>query len=256
MNIFKRTFLSLLIFLSAAALSALPGVIPAVPDFSGQYVYYRDFSFERESYIGILYYDESTYALRYFAPVVNDKKNPKPEKNIHILFTLDSSKNYVELTGERILTSIAPEDTDLVNYIHDFIYEMTKRRQNAGEVTESKSEYQDYEQFGGKVTLYFNPLIPILNLEKIISVDKKTVFKIVTAGQLVSSEDQSFVEFSGISEKISDKTHSFKKNKKTKSEIFTYKATENSKELKTKLDNSWTAVAENFFTLESVAVLT
>ena len=246
----------LCVLLISFAAFALPGITPSVPDFSGQYVYYRDYSFERESYIGILYYDESTYALRYYAPLVNDKKNPKPEKNIHILFTLDSTKNYVELTGERILTAIAPEDTDLVNYIHDFLYEMTKRRQNSGEVTEPKSDYQDYEQFGGKVTLYFNPLIPIFNLEKIVSVDKKTVFQISTAGQLVSSEDQSFAEFSGINEKFSDKTHSFKKNKKAKSQEYTYKASENSKELKIKIDSSWNQVAENFFTLENIAVLT
>ena len=168
----KKIFLSFMaFFISISAFFALPSVTSSVPDFSGQFVYYKDLSFERESYIGILFYDESTYALRYYAPATGKSKSFKPEKNIHILFTLDSTKNYVELTGERILTAIAPEDTDLVNYIHDFLYERTKCRQNSGEVTEPKSDYQDYEQFGGKVTLYFNPLIPIFNLDKTVRSD-------------------------------------------------------------------------------------
>lgn len=253
----KKLLLSLSIFLFQFSLFfALPAVSPAVPDFSGQYVYYKDSSFERESYIGAIYFDESTYGFRYYAPAVITKKNPQPEKNIYILFTIDNEKQNLELTGERILTSITPEDTDLVNYIHDFFYEMTARRQNAGEVISEKSEYQDYEQFGGKVTLYFNSLIPIFNLEKIVSVDKKTVLQIVTAGQLVSSEDQSFAKFTGINQKFKDTTHKFKKDKKTKPVEVNYKASENSTELKAKLDSSWNAATENFYTLNNVAVFT
>ena len=243
-------------FIQISVSFALPAVSPFVPDFSGQFVYYRDLSFERESYIGVVYYDESTYGFRYYAPAVADKKNPKPEKNIHILFKIDAEKENLELTGERILSAVTPEDTDLVNYIHDFFYEMTKRRQNAGDFSEPKSEYQDYEQFGGKVTLYFDPLIPIFNLEKIVSVDKKTVLQIITAGQLVSAEDESFAKFTGIAEKFKDKNHKFKKDKKAKTLEVSYKASENSAELKAKLDSSWSAAAENFYTLNNVAIFT
>ena len=236
--------------------TALPAVKTEAPDFSGQYVFYRDTSFERESYIGIVYYDESTYGLRYYAPATGTGSKFRPEKNIHILFTIDPEKENLELTGERILTSITPEDTDLVNYIHDFFYEMTKRRQDAGEVNEKKSEYQDYTQFGGSVTLYFDPLIPVFNLERIDSVDKKTVLQIISAGQLVSAEDQSFAKFIGISEKFKDAKHKFQKNRKAKAVEVNYKATENSMPLKAKLDSSWNAATENFYTLNNVSVFT
>lgn len=252
----KICFLFSIFILSLSTSLALPHVNSSVPDFSGQYVYYKDKSFERESYIGIVYYDESTYGLRYYAPATGNGSKFKPEKNIHILFTIDPDMENLELTGERILTSITPEDTDLVNYIHDFFYEMTKRRQNAGDVTEKKSVYQDYTQFGGNVMLYFDPLIPIFNLERIDSVDKKTVLQIITAGQLVSSEDQSFAKFTGIAEKFKDTTHKFKKDKKSKIVNVAYKATDNSVELKAKLDSSWNAAAENFYTLNNVAVFT
>ncbi len=253
----KRFILTLSIFLFHFSLSfALPAVTPALPDYSGQYVFYQDFSFHRESYIGVLYYDESTYAFRYYAPATGKGKSYKPEKNIHILFSVDPSKKNLELTGERILTSITPGDTDLVSYIHDFFYEMTARRQKMGEINESTSDYQTYMQFGGEVTIYFNPIIPIFNLEKIESVDNKTILQVVTAGSLKSSNDQSFAKFIGFEEKIVDKTHKYKVDKKARPLEVNYKASEESNELKAKLDSSWLTVADNFYTLGDIAFFT
>ncbi len=256
-----KQFFKKILFLSLFAIQfsffySLPAVSNSIPDFSGQYVYYHDMSFQRESYIGILYYDDSTYAIRYYAPATGKGNSFKPEKIIHILFTVDPEKKDLELTGERILSTIQPDDTDLINYIHDFFYEMTKRRQNVGELSQPKSDYQDYAQFGGSVTLYFNPLIPVFNLERIESASKKILLQIVTAGQLISGEDQSFAKFAGIEEKFNDKNHKFKKNKKAKPIEINYKANENSTELKAKLDTSWNAAAENFYTLENLAVFT
>ena len=251
----KLIFLLSVLFESFLAFS-LPGIVSSVPDFSGQYVYYRDFTFERESYIGILYYDDSTYALRYYAPALAEKKSLEPEKNIHILFTINPENQNFERTGERILSAITPDDTFLVNYVESFFDEMTKHRQDAGIIESKMQDYQDYAQFGGKVMLYFDPLIPIYNLEKIISVDKKPVLQIVTAGQLVSSEDKSFENFKGIAAKFKDTNHTFKKDKKAKAVVVSYKENENSVELKAKLDSSWNAAAENFYTLGNVAVFT
>lgn len=255
MNHFKKSLLAFSIFLfQFSVFFALPAVTPSVPDISGQYVYYRDSSFGRESYIGVVYYDEATYGLRYYAPAVTEKNGAKPEKNVHILFTIDPEKENLELTGERIISSIATDDTDLVNYIHDFFYEMTARRQKAGDIGAGKDEYQDYEQFGGKVTLHFNPLVPVFNLEEIVSVDKKTVLRIVTAGQLASADDQSFAKFEGIDDKFTDTSHKFKKDKKAKPLAVSYRAGEGMPELKATLDTSWNAAAENFYTLGNVAV--
>ena len=62
----KKTVLSIFAVLSMAVMSlfAVPGFESYLPDASGQYVYYRDYSFTRESYIGILTYDEATYQVR------------------------------------------------------------------------------------------------------------------------------------------------------------------------------------------------
>ena len=50
---------------------AIPGVETVFPISSGEYVFYRDFSFPTETYIGFLQYDNTTLAIRYYA------KNPE-----------------------------------------------------------------------------------------------------------------------------------------------------------------------------------
>ncbi|MDE7139190.1 MAG: hypothetical protein K2O09_00260 [Treponemataceae bacterium] len=230
---------------------ALPGVRPSIPDLSGQYVYYKDTTFERESYTGILCYDESTYALRYFAPMTKKKQRAK---DIQILFSLDPTKNHVDLTGERIITAITPEDTDIVNYLHDILYELTARRQKAGTFTGKTESRQDYEQFGGRVTLHFDALIPLFNLVSITSANNKAVFSLVTAGQLVSSEDDSFFAFKGMPAVLTDKRHQFKPKKSPASEQ-TYQKEGTSVAQTVALDAQWKQSMDNLWLLGDNAIL-
>ncbi|MBQ0051496.1 MAG: hypothetical protein KBT11_05465 [Treponema sp.] len=250
-SIFKKFTISLAFIFSAAVTFALPGINYSIKDISGQYVYYQDKSFERESYLGIIYYDDSTYGIRYYAPAFGQKKNFVPAKNISILFSLDETKNYVELTGERLTTAVGPEDTDLINYIHDFLYEMTARRQKAGEITKPAKINQLYEQFGGDVSMEYDPIVPITNLLK-ISNNGKTVLEIVTAGQLISSDDTSFTDFEGIPDSKTDKSAKLKL-KKSKPAPYSFESEGNTFSIN--LDSNWTQQAENFWLLQSSAVL-
>lgn len=250
----KSLFFTNLLLLFGFSSFALPGVIHSIPDRSGQFVYYKDFTFDRESYLGIVFYDEGTYGLRYFAPA-NIKAYPlQQKKDISILFSLDSSKKYVELTGERILSAIRPEDTDIVNYLHDMIYELTARRQKAGIIEESLSVSQDYEQFGGNVTINFDSQIPIFNIKSIVNTKKETVFRLVTTGQLVSSSDDSFKSFEGLPIKTLDENHSLKLDKKAKKQKISYSKLENFVQ-QIILDSQWTASAENLYMLNDDAIL-
>lgn len=62
MRKFFKMFIAIQIFLFVAnSLFALPAVSRQIEDASGEYVFYRDYSFTRESYIGFLFYDEATY---------------------------------------------------------------------------------------------------------------------------------------------------------------------------------------------------
>ncbi len=243
-------------FLSACTifhLTALPGVDSLIHDQSGQYVYYKDSSFKRESYFGIIYYDDNTYGIRYFAPAVTDTTPLLPKKDISILFTLDGTKDYVELTGERIISTITPEDTDLVNYLHDMIYELTAHRQKAGLISELTEITQEYDQFGGNVKITYDPLVPVFNIKKISDPKGTSVFSLVTAGMLSSNKDDNFAAFEGLPVKIQDE-HSLKLNKKAKKEKISYEKVSGVVQT-INLDDQWTANAENLYLMGNTAML-
>ena len=84
------------VFASAALffeVFALPGVDSYLPDTSGEYVYYKDNTFARESYIGFLFYDESAYSARYYAPANTEKM--LPEKDVAILLSVNPNSGYM-----------------------------------------------------------------------------------------------------------------------------------------------------------------
>lgn len=239
---------------STAAIFAIPGVSPSVPDSSGQFVYYRDYTFTRESYIGIMYYDESTYGIRYFSPA--DVKNSLPELSMLVLITIDPNKTSgVEFTGEKVDPFPSSQDeTDIINYLHSFVYDLFPMRQKAGLITGRTERTEDYAQFGGEVKLEYDPMIPVLNLRKITTADKKTALLAVTGGQLVSSSDTSFVDFKGLPDKIADKSHSFKPIKKAKASVVPIE-TEGLPTQSVKIDSQWEQKSAGLWTLGNEAML-
>lgn len=187
-----------------AQMFALPGVTSDVPDASGEYVFYRDNSFNRESYIGFLYYDDSTYEARYYAPATETLA----AKNIDMLFTVDPNKERLELTGERFVAPPQQDDIEIVNYIHDLLYELGARRSKLDKsvlvdwaknkapfMQAGTSVSENYEQFGGPVQMLYDATVPIFNLKKIVDYSSRDVFVVVTIGRLESSKDKSFAEF-------------------------------------------------------------
>ncbi len=250
----KKFFLTVSTFFLTSSLFALPGIIHTIPDQSGQFIYYRDYTFEKESYFGIVYYDISTIGVRYYSPAKTDENPLIPAKDIQILFTFDPQKKYIELTGERFITPIHPEDTDIINYLHDMLYELNSRRGKAGIIESSLSLNDDFMQFGGEVTINYDSQVPLFNVRSILNEKGQPVFKLITAGQLKSSEDKSFSSFQGLPVKTLDNTHSLKLNKKSSSMNVAYSKNETVSQ-SIKLDNRWKAQAENLFFLENVAVL-
>lgn len=251
--------LSLPLAFATVPLAALPGVTRQLEDASGEYVFYRDATFEREAYVGFVFYDDSTYGARFYAPAVANKKAPRAAKDIQLYVTVDATQPHLELTGERIASAVTAEDTDLVNYLHDLLYELTARRQKAGEVSSTVSVTQDFEQFGGDVALDFNALVPIFNLQTIRSIDGTVLFQVVTTGILSASDadgstDSSFTDFTGFPMRLQDKAHTFKPSKKTTAIPFSY-ATDSGATQSVTLDAQWTQFADNMFFLEKNAAL-
>lgn len=246
----KKTILTIL--LSAfifSGLFALPGFKSYIQDISGEYVYYRDSTFSRESYVGILTYDESSFQIRYYAP--EDKVKGLEAKEIALLLTIDPAANHWEMTGERILSQLAlnNEDVDVVNYLHDILYEFSARRGKKDNVsTEILNVKESYEQFGGDVTITYNSLIPLFNIQTITSGDGIPVLQCVTIGNLKNSEDPSFENFKGIPLVTGEKKNTAKV-KKAKAVEYAYQ------NHTVTLDKKWTQKMDNLWVYGNDAIL-
>ncbi|NLM01014.1 MAG: hypothetical protein GX220_06120 [Treponema sp.] len=205
---------------------ALPGITDYMETQSGQYVYYRDFTYIDETYIGFLQYDEATYSARYFAPKTN-----KGPVTAEILFTIDASKDYFELTGEKILAKPADGDVAPLNYLHELLYEFNSRRKKAGylDLSNTQKIVQDFPHFGGEVIISYDFYIPLFNLTSIHSSEGKMLFQAVCINILTSNEDTSFSKFTGFSQPP--------------------KKAKDSKKSATKMDKQWKMAAENMWLL-------
>ena len=250
----KKTILSILtsIILTTAAV-ALPGFTSFIPDAAGEYVYYHDSSFTRESYIGILCYDEATLQIRYFAP--QDDNAKLPSKEIAILISVDPKSDYWNMTGENIISTILPDtdDTDLVNYLHDLLYEFSSRRISAGSVESDKVILdQDFSQFGGKVSLTFDARIPLFNIRTITDAKGTKVFDCVSIGTIKSSEDKSFDEFNGVAAPKPEVTKENKKASKAKICKFEKRQVTLDEEWEQKMENFWTLGNESLVTMSAL----
>ena len=202
---------------------ALPGFKPYLKDVSGDFVFYKDYTFKRESYVGFLMYDEGTYCARYFAP----KNEEKPAKEVKILFTVNTDKDFMELTGEKIISGRQADDTEVINYLHDMIYELNARRIKVGSVAPKDVDFSDddvpflrqgkivadeFMQFGGDVKVVYDYVVPLFNVKAVYDYSGDAKFEVATIGRLTSSDDNSFDDFAGFAE-----LENFGKDKKKKS---------------------------------------
>lgn len=251
----KKALLSILLFSCILfGAFAVPGITTPIPDNAGEYVYYKDSSFTRESYVGILAYDQATYQIRYYAPT--DKENMLVEKEIAILLTVNPDANHWEMTGERILSTILPdtEDVDLVNYLHDFLYEFSARRGKVEfDYNTSFTNVEDYAQFGGDVTINYNLVVPIFNIESIVDSNGSTVLSCATIGQITDSSDRTFENFKGFpGEPEYKKAASKAKKAKTMKVSYGSQKITLDKNWEQTMENSWIKGEEAFLTLTSI----
>ena len=239
----KKFFLTFtILFCVAVSAFTLPGFTPFVPDTSGEYVYYRDYSFARESYVGILCYDESSYQIRYYAPA--SRELAAPEKEIALLFSVNPESDFFDMTGENIISELDPygDDVDILNYLHDLLYEFSSRRIKLDDLAGSEIfTKQDFEQFGGKVTMCFDSMIPLFNLKQIIDPNNQVIFSCLTFGRILSGDDKSFDNFKGL---IEAQPYHAPTKTKIKGKSQKYK-TEDGQQIT--LDSNWTQEMDNMW---------
>lgn len=245
----SKTFFAALALtlLCTTAAAALPGVDAYIPDESGEFIYYSDYSFERTSYIGFMYYNDSTYAIRYYAPVDTTKK--LFEKDITLYFLIDPEAEHLTLKGERITGETESSDKDIINYLHDLFYEFTARRQKVSVTGLTKVQNtEDFAQFGGTVQVTYSNIAPIFNIESIRAADGTVLFKMLSTGMVSSDSDNSFPSFKGVEGLPKDNARSFS-SKKTKAVTVTF-GTQT-----VTLDESWEASLDNLWFKGNEALL-
>lgn len=240
----KKFSLFILFCLFISKTFALPGFDSYLPDSPGDFVFYRDYSFERESYIGILSYDKQTYQIKYVAPA--NKEQLLPEKSVGLLFTINPESDFLDMTGERILTSLMPDsnEIDILNYLHDILYEFSSRRKKVFEVnSRNVTSKQQYPQFGGEVSLSFDCVIPLFNLKSITDSEGKVIFECVTIGKIKDSLDTTFDNFNGFPVLNFEQPSKVYKSRKKKQKVttnFGYNLT---------LDKGWSLLSEGIWGL-------
>lgn len=244
----KIIYIVLFVFIDILKTFALPGFTPIIDTSSGDYAWYRDETFSRQSFIGFLCYDNDTYQMRYFAP--GNKKKHLPQLNVAIYVTLDKSKDYADFSGERIISARTSQDAAIINYLHDIFYEFCKRRAAVLKLSNKPLKISDdFEQFGGPVDLMFDSLVPIFNLRYIENNKGEKKFSLITAGKLLSSDDSAFDNFCGLEISEQEK-HKFLAPKGVDPVDF---QTGNQS---ITVDSTWTPIAENSFACGNVANIT
>lgn len=266
----KKIFSSFIfVFIISNFIFALPGFKPYLKDVSGDFVFYKDYTFKRESYVGFLMYDEGTYCARYFAP----KNEEKPAKEVKILFTVNTDKDFMELTGEKIISGREADDTEVINYLHDMIYELNARRIKAGSVAPKDVDFSDddvpflrqgkivadeFMQFGGDVKVVYDYVVPLFNVKAVYDYSGDAKFEVATIGRLTSSDDNSFDDFAGFAElenfgkDAKKKSVAAKKIKVSKKDVVVNK-TEDGQVIA--LDSGWSRSMDNLWMRGNDAVI-
>lgn len=266
----KKIFSSFIfVFIISNFIFALPGFKPYLKDVSGDFVFYKDYTFKRESYVGFLMYDEGTYCARYFAP----KNEEKPAKEVKILFTVNTDKDFMELTGEKIISGREADDTEVINYLHDMIYELNARRIKAGSVAPKDVDFSDddvpflrqgkivadeFMQFGGDVKVVYDYVVPLFNVKAVYDYSGDAKFEVATIGRLTSSDDNSFDDFAGFAElenfgkDAKKKSVAAKKIKVSKKDVVINK-TEDGQVIA--LDSGWSRSMDNLWMRGNDAVI-
>ena len=206
----------------------------------------------------IVIYKEDTLQLLedIYAPNVTYIPEKKMLEMEHLVLKNKSQypiRERIRLKGEsarmlQICHAKADVKIDQLN-LHDILYEFSARR-NKIEVVEAMnvSSTQDFAQFGGSVTIFFDAVIPIFNVRDIVDSKGEKVLECVCIGKLTSSEDKGFDSFKGFPQVAeNDDVQKIKAGK-------AMKVSYDGKSVK--LDSNWTQSLENFWTLGDEALLT
>lgn len=216
----------------------------AVETVSGDYVLYGDYSFTSPTWVGFLKYDDYRYAGLLYCP--------SEHRRIEVLFSVAVKDGKMELTGQNVPNEISytnKADVEAVNYLMRLLPDMYKWSRlvpatSGTKQTNAVSAVCEY--FGGKVTVQSDFYIPLFSI-KTVKNQKQTLLNLERIGRVMQNDTEFFkLQLPFPKERPSDaeiKTNLKKKIVKAGP-------------VKIRLDEQWTAAADNLYLLGDSALLT
>ena len=256
-------------FVAIAAILAVSCAIPAVSEkpqsaadrfasfpagVSGDYAIYRDYSWKAPTWVGFLYYDDSTYGVVAVTPSTGAR--------VKVLFSVETVDGKMILTGQNVVSKVSQDDVVTVNYLMTLLPEIWGWRSLPNRAPEKNTQFAKsrssllppsvcvaakLEDFGGDVTLTWAPEIPVFNLAAVDSAGGKPVLELARIGRIKSGGEDAFFGFSPAPEAKAGVALALPSSRKA--EMRTVDG------VKLALDGQWTMVADNTFFLGDAAVI-
>jgi len=242
---------------ASSLFSAFPSSI------SGDYVVYRDYTWDKPTWVGFLYYNDTTYG----AFVIT----PETGANVSLLFSTEILDGKMVLTGQNIISKITPDDVLAVNYLMRLLPDLYSWRMGpdsaafatktgvssgteAGKAAVRSpllpslvTQKRNLSSFGGDVSLVFAPEIPLFGLRDISATAGNSSLELVRMGRVQSGGDKEFFAFKPMGDVKSGIALSVPSARKIESKTVDG--------VKLNLDDQWTMVADNTFFLGNAAVI-
>ncbi len=165
---------------------------------SGEFAFYRDYTFTDPAWTGVLFYDEATWAVQVFFPGNG--------KRITAFFSTESKGSTITITGQRNDPNITDEDVPLVNYlmqIFPLLWEARAEVENKGATIRSSQSLfpqgarleKNTGLFGGKSEFVFSAELPLFGLKSVNNSSGRTVFAFESAGVISQENSDAFFKF-------------------------------------------------------------
>lgn len=233
------------------ALSAYPEPV------SGEYVVYRDYSWKEPTWVGFLYYDESTWGTFLYTPSSNSR--------VSVLFRAEAVGTSLVLLGQNIISKIGPGDVEGVNYLMGLLPELYQKRAAAkAGTTEPDGIFAavsgrstllpaalfttaSLESLGGNLRLAWAPEVPVFNLLSATGKDGSSLFGLERAGRIGPGGDALFFDFQQQNTVVSQTPSMITANRPKESRTL--------EGVRISLDDQWTMIADNTFFMGNTAVL-
>lgn len=232
------------------------------PSLSGDYAVYRDYSWKAPTWVGFLYYDESTYGAVAVTPSTGAR--------VKVLFSVETVDGKMILTGQNVVSKVTPDDVVTVNYLMSLLPEIwgwrslpdrspakaasdarlsgrSQRSERSPLLPPTVSVSANLPDFGGDVTLTWAPEIPVFNLAGVNAAGGKPVLELARIGRIRSGGEDAFFGFLPTPDAKSGVSFALPASRKAE--------TRTVDGVKLALDGQWTMVADNTFFLGDAAVI-